>query len=285
MIRLKSLKKVLKYESNKKRDILTTYIKLGKNMTKFFTDYQARWLTGIGLLALVGFIGWIDSFFIMWTFLGVIYIFAFHEAMKLFKLTSSSAYVWAVLLWLLAYFYPNPDDLFFLIAIIFAASLAYFHNFDKRLLLPFLYPVSGILFFLILYKDFGIPAMSWLLVTVALTDIGAFFTGKAIGKTKFSDTSPNKTLEGLFGGIFLATIVGTFVGIYINIAPFWIVLIVTFLTAISSIFGDLFESYLKREAGVKDAGDLLPGHGGILDRIDGYLFGAVIMVVALRALI
>jgi phosphatidate cytidylyltransferase len=250
-------------------------------MLKNLTSLQQRILTGIGLLALVGFIGWIDSFFVMWVFLGTIYIFAFYEAMKLFKLTSSGAYVWAVLLWLIAYFYPNPDDLFFLIAIIFGASLAYFHNFDKRLLLPFLYPVSGILFFLVLYADYGIQAMLWLLVTVAITDTGAYFTGKAIGKTKFSDTSPNKTLEGVFGGIIIATILGTYIGLYI--APFWVALIVTFVTATASVFGDLFESHLKREAGVKDSGDILPGHGGILDRIDGYLFGAPMMIIALRA--
>jgi len=250
-------------------------------MTKIFTDHQERWLTGIALLALVGFIGWIDSFFVMWAFLGVIYIFAFYEAMKLFKLVGPSAYFWAIILWIFAYFYPNPDDLFFLIAIIFGASLAYFHNFDKRLLFPFLYPVSGILFFLIIYEDYGIQAMFWLLVTVALTDIGAFFTGKAIGRTKFSDTSPNKTIEGVIGGVLVATLIGTYTGLFI--APFWTALIVTFVTSLASVFGDLFESYLKREAGVKDSGDLLPGHGGILDRIDGYLFGAPMMILALRA--
>jgi len=249
-------------------------------MTKIFTDHTERWLTGIGLLALVGFIGWIDSFFVMWVFLGVIYMFGFYEAMKLFKLVGPSAYFWAAFLWGTAYFYPSPDDLFFLIAIIFGASLAYFHNFDKRLLLPFLYPVSGILFFLVLYQDFGIQAMLWLLVTVALTDVGAFFTGKAIGKTKFSDTSPNKTIEGVIGGVIIATIFGTYAGLYI--VPFWTAFIVTFITSLASVFGDLFESYLKREAGVKDSGDLLPGHGGILDRIDGYLFGAPMMIIALR---
>ena len=250
-------------------------------MTRIFTDHQERWLTGIALLALVGFIGWMDSFFVMWAFLGVIYIFAFYEAMKLFKLVGPAAYFWAILLWIFAYFYPNPDDLFYFVAIIFGSAIAYLHNFDKRLILPFLYPVSGIFFFLILYQDFGIQAMFWLLVTVALTDVGAFFTGKAIGKTKFSDTSPNKTLEGVIGGIIIATVFGTYVGLYI--APFWIALAVTLLTATASVFGDLFESYLKREAGVKDSGDLLPGHGGILDRIDGYLFGAPMMVIALRA--
>lgn len=250
-------------------------------MTRIFTDYQERWLTGIGLLALVGFIGWVDNFFVMWLFLGTIYMFAFYEAMKLFRLVGPGAYFWAVLLWFFAYFYPNPDDLFYFVAIIFGGSLAYLHNFDKRLILPFLYPVSGIFFFLILYDDFGITSMFWLLVTVALTDVGAFFTGKAIGKTKFSDTSPNKTLEGVIGGVVIATAVGTYVGLYV--VPGWIALVVTLLTSVASVFGDLFESYLKREAGVKDSGDLLPGHGGILDRIDGYLFGAPMMLIALRA--
>lgn len=250
-------------------------------MLKNLTSLQQRIVTGIALLLVVAFIGYIDNFFVMWAFLGVIYIFAFYEAMKLFKLSSTSAYFWAVLLWLFAYFYPNPDDLFFLVAIIFGGSIAYFHNFDKRLILPFLYPVSGILFFLILYEDFGVRSMLWLLVTVALTDTGAYFVGKAIGKTKFSDTSPNKTLEGLFGGIIIATIFGSYIGL--QIAPLWIAIVVTLLTSATSVFGDLFESYLKREAGVKDSGDILPGHGGILDRTDGYLFAAPMMVIALRA--
>jgi len=248
-------------------------------MSKNLTSLQQRTLTGIGLLLLVGTILWLDNFFVMWSFLGIIYIFA--EAMKLFKLVSPSAYFWAVLLWIFAYVYPNPDDLFFLVAIIFGSAIAYLHNFDKRLILPFLYPISGILFFLILYKDFGVQAMLWLLITITLTDTGAYFIGKALGKTKFSDTSPNKTLEGVFGGIIIASIFGTYIGL--EIAPFWVALIVTFMTATSSVFGDLFESYLKREAGVKDSGDILPGHGGMLDRIDGYLFAAPMMVIALRA--
>ena len=225
-------------------------------------------------------VSWIDTLFIMWLFLGTFCMFAFHEAMQLFKVSSSGAYAWALILWIMAYFYPSPD-LFFLIAIIVAASLAYLHNFDKRLILPFLYPMSGMLFILALYDDHGIKALLWLLVAVAITDIGAYFTGKAIGKTKFSDTSPNKTLEGVFGGVILATILGTYIGMFI--APFWTAFIVTLIAAIASVFGDLFESYLKREAGVKDSGNILPGHGGILDRIDGYLFAAPIMTIALRA--
>ena len=263
--------------------IIYPNITVGKQMLKNLTSLQQRIITGIGLVALVLLIGYIDNFTLTWAFLGVVYIIAFVEAMRLFGLKSNAAYFWAAFIWVVAYFYPNPDDLFFFVAVIFGASIAYFHNFETRLIFPFLYPVSGMLFIWMLYQDFGIMTMLWLLVVIALTDTGAYFTGKAIGKTKFSDTSPNKTLEGVFGGIIIATIAGSFVGA--NVVPFWIAVIVTLLTSASSVFGDLFESYLKREAGVKDSGDILPGHGGVLDRIDGYLFGAVLMLISLRALI
>ncbi|MDY0402658.1 phosphatidate cytidylyltransferase [Sulfurovum sp.] len=252
-------------------------------MIQNLSEFQQRLITGVGLIALVLVIGLIDSFTLTWAFLGMVYIIAFFEAMRLFGLRSNSAFFWAAFIWIVAYFYPNPDDLFFFVAVVFGASIAYFHNFDKRLLLPFLYPVSGMLFILMLYRDFGIMTMFWLVVTVTLTDTGAYFTGKKFGKTKFSDTSPNKTLEGVFGGIFLATVIGSLIGTLV--VPFWIAVVVTLITSVASVFGDLFESYLKREAGVKDSGDILPGHGGVLDRIDGYLFGAVMMLISMRALI
>ncbi len=103
-------------------------------------------------------------------------------------------------------------------------------------------------------------------------------------KPKFSPTSPNKTIEGVVGGIILATIAGTLYAFSMDLDTFFMATLISSLTSIASIFGDLFESYLKREVGVKDSGTLLPGHGGVLDRVDGYLFGAIIMLIVLRAL-
>ena len=123
-------------------------------------------------------------------------------------------------------------------------------------------------------------SLLWLLVIVAGADIGAYFTGKRIGQTTFCQTSPNKTLEGVAGGIVVATVLGVIFSI--DEVSLLSAIIISAFVAVSSVFGDLFESYLKREANVKDSGDILPGHGGILDRTDGYLFGGIIMLVLLR---
>ena len=149
--------------------------------------------------------------------------------------------------------------------------------------LPLLYPTASFLFLLSLYSEYGTMTLLWLLVIVASTDIGAYFVGKSIGKTKFCETSPNKTIEGVIGGVVFAVILGTLFST--NGISFVNALIISAIVSITSIFGDLFESYLKREADVKDSGTILPGHGGILDRTDGYLFGAIGMLVLLRVVI
>jgi phosphatidate cytidylyltransferase len=251
---------------------------------KFITDNLERWVTGITLLATTIMIGLIDNDFVMWLYLGLFYFVGFNEAIKLFGIQRKSPYVYATVIWLVAYFYPNPDDLFFIMAIFFGAKLAYTQkHIKKKLLIPFLYPVSGFLFMFMLYRDFGIEWMLWLLIIVAVTDTAAYFVGKSVGKTQFSPTSPNKTLEGVIGGVIFATVAGSIAGYFMDLVPFYIAIIVSLLTSVSSVFGDLFESYIKREAGVKDSGNIFPGHGGVLDRLDGYLFGSVIMLIALRA--
>ena len=247
---------------------------------KILRENPQRWGTGVAIAAVVILIGVFNSFFLIWAFLGVLYLFSFHEAMRLFQIENNSLYAYAAAIWIATYFYPNPQELFFVVAIIVASVIAYKKDLDKKTFMPFLYPTVSFLFLLVLYNDFGIFALAWLIVVVALTDIGAYFVGKTIGKTPFSASSPNKTLEGVIGGVVIATVAGALMGAFMT--TMLAAIIISLVVAVFSIFGDLFESYLKREAGVKDSGKILPGHGGMLDRVDGYLFAAVIMVVLLR---
>ena len=112
-------------------------------------------------------------------------------------------------------------------------------------------------------------------------DVGAYFAGKAIGKTKLSpNVSPKKTVEGLVGGVILSLIVaGTYVFISLgnpSISDYLTYGVLSIIISLASVIGDLFESVLKRLANVKDSGRLLPGHGGILDRIDSLTCAAPI---------
>ena len=106
------------------------------------------------------------------------------------------------------------------------------------------------------------------------TDIGGYFFGKLIGGKKLTKISPKKTYSGLVGSIFLSLVVGNiFYFIKDNFFNLNITLIIFIITiSLISQFGDLMVSFLKRKAKIKDTGNILPGHGGILDRIDGLLF-------------
>jgi len=247
-------------------------------MWETFTGTRAK--TGIVLLAFFLTIGYINSIALTWLFFGIFMLIAVKEALQLFKIDDDKIYLYAVIIWIVAYFYPKPEDLVFVVGVIFASILAYTKKFNTQLFLPLMYPIASFLFLFSLYASFGIDALIWLVFVVAGTDVGAYLVGKSIGKTQFCETSPNKTLEGVAGGIVTAAIFGMiFVPDEIGLV---LGLFISLLVAVASVFGDLFESYLKREADVKDSGDILPGHGGILDRTDGYLFGGIIMLVLLR---
>ena len=251
-------------------------------LTKIYTEHKERIDTAVVLLAAVILIGIFNNFFLIWATLGVIYLVAFREANALFGVDKNSNIYLAGALWVLAAFYPKADDLFLLAALIVAAVYVYDPKRELKSLFGFIYPTAGMLFMLTLYADYGIYSIFWMIMIVAGTDIGAYVVGKSIGKSKFSPTSPNKTMEGVLGGITIGMIFGLVVGVYEVGA--WTALFISAATAAISVFGDLFESYLKRQADVKDSGNFLPGHGGALDRIDGYLFGAIMMVVLLRGL-
>ena len=250
---------------------------------KIITDHIDRWKTAGLLLFIIAIIGIIDNTFITWLFFGVVYLVAFYEATKLFHATETRLFLYALIIWIAAGLYPHASDLLLFALVIFAGSFAYWRKIEVQGFLPLLYPTAGMLFIWMLNLEYGMSSLIWMLVIVALTDVGAFFTGKAIGKTKFCATSPNKTLEGVIGGVIAGTTGGTVTALSLMDISFLAALVISLMAAKTSIFGDLFESWLKRRAGVKDSGKFLPGHGGALDRIDGYLFASVVMYVLLQA--
>jgi len=140
---------------------------------------------------------------------------------------------------------------------------------------------------LVQLREIAALLILWLLSVVWVADTAAYFCGRKFGKRKLApDISPGKTLEGVYGAFFAVSVYaiaiiavngnhnvsafGKAIPVYVLLAAHW------FITGLS-ILGDLFESLLKRQAGVKDSGTILPGHGGVLDRIDGLISALPVM--------
>jgi phosphatidate cytidylyltransferase len=125
----------------------------------------------------------------------------------------------------------------------------------------------------------GLELLLWVFVVTWTTDIGAFFAGRAIGGPKLAPSiSPNKTVAGLIGGMISAALAGFAWAELTSLSATLFVLAPLF--ALAAQAGDLFESGLKRRAGVKDSGSWLPGHGGALDRLDGLVVVATLTALA-----
>lgn len=118
--------------------------------------------------------------------------------------------------------------------------------------------------------DSGLGFVVLMIVSIIATDVGCYYVGSKLGKNKLAPTvSPNKTIEGAIGGAFCSVLMAEVFGCYLGIGWF-LSLIAGLLCTIFAQLGDLCESLLKRDAGVKDSGDTLPGHGGFLDRTDSF---------------
>ncbi|MBQ9242459.1 MAG: phosphatidate cytidylyltransferase [Proteobacteria bacterium] len=139
----------------------------------------------------------------------------------------------------------------------------------------------GVLFlFLALYKrDLGESANAWVFTLMAMTwlsDTGAYFTGRALGKHKMAPVlSPKKSIEGAVGG-FVSALIAAFAAKFIVFGHLsvWQVILLAVVSNFLAQTGDLSESLLKRSFGVKDSGNVIPGHGGVLDRVDALIFSA-----------
>lgn len=132
----------------------------------------------------------------------------------------------------------------------------------------------------------------WLMYVFLLVwcaDSGAYFVGRKFGKRKLApNVSPNKSIEGLIGGLVTSAVVAVVIGsLYLSLNALALVafLLLSGATVVASVLGDLFESMLKRRAGIKDSGVILPGHGGVLDRIDSLLSATPLFAFGVWALV
>ena len=130
--------------------------------------------------------------------------------------------------------------------------------------------------------DEGLALLLWVFIVTWSVDIGGYFAGRTIGGPKLAPSiSPGKTWAGLYGGVALASVAGA-AWVLMTGMSYWLLLFAP-IFAVTAQIGDLFESAMKRRAGVKDSGNLLPGHGGFLDRLDGLVPVAVLTCLAVFA--
>jgi phosphatidate cytidylyltransferase len=182
------------------------------------------------------------------------------------------------------------DALFWLAAVVWLVNFSLVLRFPSRLS-PSAIAVVGLIVlaaaWLSFYRIHGAGAIGPQLIVTGLVivwsaDIGAYFSGRAFGRTPLAPrVSPKKTWEGVLGGVALATITGTLAALWLSL-PIAIFAPMAAAMALISVVGDLAISMLKRSAGIKDSGVLLPGHGGILDRFDGVTAALPFFVLGLQ---
>ncbi|MDH3342860.1 MAG: phosphatidate cytidylyltransferase [Gammaproteobacteria bacterium] len=144
----------------------------------------------------------------------------------------------------------------------------------KLLIVFWVVPSAMIAMYVIHGMERGAEWLLYSMMLVWIADSGAYFSGKKFGKNKLApNVSPGKTLEGLWGALLASSLYSVLAAYYFDMSMVHSVflLALSLMLTVMSVVGDLYESFLKREAGIKDSGRILPGHGGILDRVDGVL--------------
>ena len=162
----------------------------------------------------------------------------------------------------------------------------WFHPMYLRYLYALLLFIPSLVSIILIYNSYGQFALLSLFLILWTADSGAYFVGSKMGKRKLAPkVSPGKSIEGLLGGIVLVALLSIIL-LMTDLLPFqsFLFVFVSAMTGIISVFGDLFESIIKREASAKDSSNLLPGHGGFLDRLDSLFSAAPVYYLGLTLL-
>ncbi|MBU2930179.1 phosphatidate cytidylyltransferase [Winogradskyella psychrotolerans] len=157
---------------------------------------------------------------------------------------------------------------------------------SKRFIVAAFYLASGFVFMLLIsnyHNEFTPLLLLGSFILIWVNDSAAYMVGKNFGKQKlFPSISPKKTVEGFLGGLFFACISSYFIAYYTETLSFTPWLILAIVVSVFGTLGDLIESKFKRQADVKDSGSIMPGHGGLLDRLDSIIFASPFIYLFLR---
>ena len=174
--------------------------------------------------------------------------------------------------------YINFTFVFYLILLIyFIILIEIILYFKKYKLIPIIYIILSLMFFFnIDFKNIGIIDFNFIIVIIITFDIFSYVIGKIFGKNKLINISPNKTIEGLAGGIIASFSFAITFSYYFDILIDIQSIIFIILIISSSLSGDIIESYFKRKNNLKNSSNFIPGHGGVFDRFDSFLFSIII---------
>ena len=257
-----------------------------------FTSHLPRLITGFILASIVlcalYFQGLVLLFFVM--IISAIALWEFYSLFwghnkRIFTRILAILLGWGMLA--LTWLHRPQDALVFLGAGFLVAALSFLFRWDigdeAEAFAPgglFLTGLAYIPLLMLPTTYLGTPKLLFVLCCVAVSDSAAYYIGTRYGRHKlWPRVSPNKSAEGALGSLLASMLVCAILGVSIGKAPWWAFLLLGMLLNVFAQFGDLFESALKRSCEIKDSGILLPGHGGILDRMDSLLFALPVFAV------
>ena len=184
----------------------------------------------------------------------------------------------------LIFSFINFNYLFYLILLIyFLIFLEVFLYFKLYKILPIIYLLVSLVFFIIIdFTEINFLNFNLFILVVITFDIFSYICGKCLGKNKLIKISPNKTYEGFLGGVFISFSLSLLFSFIFDININKNLIIFIFLIIFSSFIGDIIESYFKRKNNLKNSSEFIPGHGGIFDRFDSFIFSIIFYSISIN---
>lgn len=261
-----------------KQRVLTAVVLIAIVLAALLVQSPVYWRALISIIVLVGFYEWLQFCEIEQLAIKLLSFAGFIAALYGLQSGLVSLHIGvpiACAVWLALLVFTLTD------------ALAFLHQRWVKLLIGiFVLAVAAWLAIEIKTLEHGALWVICFIGAVSFADIGAYFVGRKFGKTKLAPTvSPGKTVEGLLGGLTVVALI--YIPILFSVfavADAFLLTIAVLCTALVSVGGDLFESKLKRHVGLKDSSQILPGHGGILDRVDSMLAGLPVFFFGLNLL-